>query len=192
LNFYGRETIRLPAFFIWRAKLKIKPAFSEFAQMAQAGNLIPVYQEFLADTETPVSAYLKLKDNSYSYLLESAEGGTHWGRYSFIGCKPYLRAISHDSCMEICEGHENKVFKNIRNPLDVMRDLCARFKPVSVKDLPPFQGGFVGFFNYDLVRKWEHFADKQNASGSCFHRLPSFDYLRSFHPYDKSGGLRPS
>jgi anthranilate/para-aminobenzoate synthase component I len=161
LNFYGRETIRLPAFFIWRAKLKIKPAFSEFAQMAQAGNLIPVYQEFLADTETPVSAYLKLKDNSYSYLLESAEGGTHWGRYSFIGCKPYLRAISHDSCMEICEGHENKVFKNIRNPLDVMRDLCD-------------------------------FADKQNASGSCFHRLPSFDYLRSFHPYDKSGGLRPS
>ena len=124
--------------------------------MAQAGNLIPVYQEFLADTETPVSAYLKLKDDSYSYLLESAEGGKHWGRYSFIGCKPYLRAISHDSCMEICEGHENKVFKNIRNPLDVMRDLCAKFKPVSVKDLPPFQGGFVGFFNYDLIRKWEH------------------------------------
>jgi anthranilate/para-aminobenzoate synthase component I len=77
----------------------MKPTFSEFKQMAQVGNLIPVYQEFLADTETPVSAYLKLKDDSYSYLLESAEGGKHWGRYSFIGCKPYLRAISHDSCL---------------------------------------------------------------------------------------------
>jgi anthranilate synthase component 1 len=55
--------------------LKIEPVFSEFKQMAQKGNLIPVDQEFLADTETPVSAYLKLKDDSYSYLLESAEGG---------------------------------------------------------------------------------------------------------------------
>ena len=48
--------------------------------MVHEGNLIPVYQEFLADTETPVSAYLKLKDSSHSYLLESAEGGKHWGR----------------------------------------------------------------------------------------------------------------
>ena len=55
--------------------MKIEPAFSEFKEMAQKGNLIPVHQEFLADTETPVSAYLKLKDDSYSYLLESAEGG---------------------------------------------------------------------------------------------------------------------
>ncbi len=124
--------------------------------MAQKGNLIPVHQEFLADTETPVSAYLKLKDDSYSYLLESAEGGKRWGRYSFIGCMPYLRAISHDSCMEIYEGKKNKVIKDVSNPLDILRNLCAKFKPVSVKDLPPFQGGLVGFFNYDLVRKWEH------------------------------------
>jgi anthranilate synthase component 1 len=124
--------------------------------MAQEGNLIPVYQEFLADTETPVSAYLKLKDDSYSYLLESAEGAKRWGRYSFIGCMPYLRAISRDSYMEIYEGHEKKVLKDVGNPLDVLRNLSAKFKPVSVKDLPPFQGGLVGFFNYDLVRKWEH------------------------------------
>ena len=124
--------------------------------MAQKGNLIPVHQEFLADTETPVSAYLKLKDDSYAYLLESAEGGKHWGRYSFIGCVPYLRAISHDSYMEIYEERKNKIITNVSNPLDVMRNLCAKYKPVSVNDLPPFQGGLVGFFNYDLVRKWEH------------------------------------
>ncbi len=124
--------------------------------MAQAGNLIPVYQKFLADTETPVSAYLKLKDDSYSYLLESAEGGKRWGRYSFIGYKPYLRAISHDGHVEIHEGREKKVSKDVTNPLTVMRKLCTKFKPVSVKALPPFQGGLVGFFNYDLVRKWEH------------------------------------
>ena len=136
--------------------MKIKPTFSEFKQMAQMGNLIPVHQEFLADTETPVSAYLKLKDDSYSYLLESAEGGKRWGRYSFIGCMPYLRVTSRDSQMEIYANNENKVLKDVENPLNVMRDLCAKFKPVSVNDLPPFQGGFVGFFNYDLIRKWEH------------------------------------
>ncbi len=131
--------------------MKIKPAFSEFKQMAQQGNLIPVYQEFLADTETPVSAFLKLKDDSYSYLLESAEGAKRWGRYSFIGCMPYLRAISRDSYMEIYEGHEKKVLKDVGNPLDVLRNLSAKFKPVTVKDLPHFQGGLVGFFNYDLT-----------------------------------------
>ncbi|HJO61229.1 MAG TPA: anthranilate synthase component I, partial [Desulfobacterales bacterium] len=78
-----------------------KPSFSEFKKMAQLGNLIPVYREFLADTETPVSAYLKLRDNSYSYLLESANGGKRWGRYSFKGHKPYIRAVSRDRHMEI-------------------------------------------------------------------------------------------
>jgi anthranilate synthase component 1 len=182
--FYGRGAIGPPAFFIWRPKLKINPAFSEFKQMVHEGNLIPVYQEFLADTETPVSAYLKLKDDSYSYLLESAEGGKHWGRYSFIGRMPYLRAVSRDSYMEIYEGHENKVLKDVRNPLDVMRNLCAKFNPVSVRDLPPFQGGFVGFFNYDLVRKWEYLpnispADRMHPEAvfiACRH-LIIFDHV---------------
>ena len=56
--------------------------------MAKRGDIIPVYEEFLADLETPVSAYLKIQDKAYSYLLESAEGGERWGRYSFIGYKP--------------------------------------------------------------------------------------------------------
>jgi anthranilate synthase component 1 len=135
--------------------LKIKPSFSEFEQMAQQGNLIPVYQEFLADTETPVSAYLKLRNDSYSYLLESADGGKRWGRYSFIGCKPYIRAVSRDGDMEIWQADKLEILKDVRNPLDILRDLNATFKPVTVKDLPPFQGGLVGYFNYDLVRKWE-------------------------------------
>ncbi len=71
--------------------------------MAQLGNLIPVYREFLADTETPVSAYLKLKDSSYSYLLESAGGGKRWGRFSFIGHKPYIKVVSQDRYTKIWE-----------------------------------------------------------------------------------------
>ncbi|MGD8654190.1 MAG: anthranilate synthase component I family protein, partial [Desulfobacterales bacterium] len=88
------------------------------------------------------------------------------------------------SCMEIYEGKKNTVIKNVRNPLDVMRNLCAKFKPVSVKDLPPFQGGLVGFFNYDLIRKWEHLphispADKNHPEAvfiACRH-LIVFDHF---------------
>ncbi len=123
--------------------------------MAEQVNLIPVYKEFLCDTETPVSAYLKIRDKSFSYLLESANGGKRWGRYSFIGYKPYLTILSHDRRMEIIEGTEKKILNNVRNPLNVLRKLSRQFKPVVVNDLPPFQGGFVGYFNYDLIRKWE-------------------------------------
>jgi len=135
--------------------LKIKPSLAEFKEMAGHGNLIPVYQEFLADTETPVSAYLKLRDDSYSYLLESADGGKRWGRYSFIGCKPFIKTVSRNGDMTVWQDGHTEEFKEVANPLDVLRELNAKIKPVTVDDLPPFQGGLVGYFNYDLVRKWE-------------------------------------
>ena len=135
--------------------MKIKPSFADFKQMARQGNLIPVYQEFLADTETPVSAYLKLKDGAYSYLLESADHAKRWGRYSFIGCKPYLRVLARDGGMEIWNGDELERLTNVANPLDAIRGVSAKFKPVIAEDLPPFQGGLVGYVNYDLVRTWE-------------------------------------
>ena len=123
--------------------------------MATQGNLIPVFQEFLADTETPVSAYLKIRDSSFSYLLESAEGGNRWGRYSFIGYKPSLIVISRHHEMEIWEKGEKEILRDVVNPLHVLRELSAKFNPLPVRDLPPFQGGLVGYFNYDLIRTWE-------------------------------------
>jgi len=132
-----------------------RPAFPEFKQMAKQGNLIPVYKEFLADMDTPVSAYLKIRDDSYSYLLESADHEKRWGRYSFIGYKPYLLVVSRDREMEIWEDDRKEILKDVDNPIHVLRELSSRFKPVSLKELPPFQGGLVGYFNYDLIRKWE-------------------------------------
>ena len=136
--------------------MKTKPSFSEFRVLAEQGNLIPVYREFLCDTETPVSTYLKIKDKSFSYLLESADGRKRWGRDSFIGYKPFLIAISRDREMEILEGNEKKILKDVGNPLNVLKDLIAKLKPVTVKDLSQFQGGLVGYLNYDLARKWEY------------------------------------
>jgi len=135
--------------------LKKKPVFSDFMKMSKQGNLIPVYEEFLADIETPVSAYMKIRDDSYSYLLESADGGSRWGRYSFIGYKPFLNILSRDNEVEIREEDKKNILKDIKNPLYALRELSKKFKPVTFKELPPFQGGLVGYINYDLIRKWE-------------------------------------
>ena len=86
--------------------METRPSFSEFRLMAKQGNLIPVPQEFLADTETPVSAYLKIKDKSFSYLLEGAGGDKKWGRYSFIVYRLYLIALSCDREVEISGGNK--------------------------------------------------------------------------------------
>lgn len=88
--------------------MKIKPSFSEFKQKAAQGDLIPVYEEFLADVETPVSAYLKIRDKPFSYLLESAVGGERWGRYSFIGYKPYVVVLSRGRDVEIRQGQKRR------------------------------------------------------------------------------------
>jgi anthranilate synthase component 1 len=123
--------------------------------MAKRGNLIPVYKEFLADTETPVSAYLKIKDKSFSYLLESADHGKRWGRYSFIGHKPYMTISYYDRGTEIIRETGEKEMYDVQDPLKGLKKLSQQFTPVVVDDLSPFQGGFVGYVNYDLIRKWE-------------------------------------
>jgi anthranilate synthase component 1 len=165
--------------------LKKRPSFSEFKLMASQGNLIPVYEEFLADTETPVSAYLKIRDKSFSYLLESANGGKKWGRYSFIGYKPRLITISRDRGMEIRRnGNRREFLKDLSNPLLVLKELSARYKPVTVEDISPFQGGLVGYFNYDLIRTWENLPgispedhDQPEAIFTASRRLVVFDHL---------------
>ena len=163
--------------------MDIRPVFSRFKEMATQGNLIPVHGEFLADTETPVSAYLKIKNKVYSYLLESADGGTAWGRYSFIGYKPLLVARFKNRQMEVTKNDETVSYTQVENPLTLLRELVSQYRPVPSSELPPFQGGLVGFFNYDLIRTWEP------VPGECLHedipecvftaseRLVIFDHL---------------
>ncbi len=135
--------------------MTIKPSLEEFMQMARQGDLIPVYEEFLADIETPVSAYLKIRANDYSYLLESAEGGERWGRYSFIGYKPYVVVKARGQEVDVWEENGTRKTHRAKNPLFVLREVSKRFHPVTCEDLAPFQGGLVGFFNFDLIRTWE-------------------------------------
>ncbi|MBN1832364.1 MAG: anthranilate synthase component I [Deltaproteobacteria bacterium] len=175
----GRKTSRP---FRLESDVEIRPSFSEFKDLAEQGNLIPLYQEILADTDTPVSAYLKIRDKSFSYLLESADGGERWGRYSFIGYKPFLTVQSRGKEIEILEKGEKKIVREVENPLSVLRDLIRDISPVTIKGLPPFQGGFVGYFNYDLIRTWEHLPgicpeDMPESMFTCAGRLIVFDHL---------------
>src|SRR3954452_15763263 len=85
------------------------PSLAEFQQLAKHGNLVPVTCRMLADFETPLSAYQKIRGQGESFLFESVEGGEHLGRYSFVGCNP--RAIIRQTGTEIDYIENGKVLE---------------------------------------------------------------------------------
>jgi len=127
----------------------------QFAAIAREGNIIPVYREIFADMETPVSAFLKMGDSKYSYLLESVEGGEKWGRYTFLGGEPSIIFRYTDKTVTITENGAERSFPAEGDPLDELRRLMKKYRPAQVKGLPRFYGGAVGFLTYDSVRYFE-------------------------------------
>ena len=183
--------------------LKQFPSKDEFLQLAEKYNVIPVCAEILADTETPVSVYLRVKDRPYSYLLESADGGKRWGRYSIIGYDPYLTALSYNSEMEVVDRSGKETISNVSNPLPLLREIGKRFTPVETDRISPFQGGLVGYCNYDLIGKWERLPgispedpDLPEAVFTMSGRLIVFDHLTyrikvvAFAHLDQAGDLK--
>ena len=150
------------------------PSYEQFESMAKQGNVIPVFREFLGDIETPVSAYFKIKDKKYSYLLESAELGEE-GRYSFIGYKPYLIVKAYEKEVDIERNGRKEKRTGVKNPFEILRSLMHELKLVNIPEISPFQGGFVGYVNYDLIRKWERLPMLSAASPY----LPEFLFVVS-------------
>lgn len=140
----------------------IFPTRDIFYTLAEKGNLIPVYREIMADMDTPVSAFRKLDDGLFSYLLESIEGGEKWGRYSFLGSSPSLIIRSKGNVVETIENSITTT-ETVADPLGCIRDLLARFSPVEVEGLPRFFGGAVGYLGYDMVRHFEHLPTNKPA-----------------------------
>ena len=133
-----------------------KPSLEEFKKLAKSGNLIPVYKEILADLDTPVSAYMKIGDGDYSFLLESVEGGEKWARYCFLGCDPAVVVSSKGRNITIDENGKRQQSKiESGTPLSAIKEILARYNPVDVPGLPRFSGGAVGFISYDMVRFFE-------------------------------------
>lgn len=138
------------------------PPRNKFYSLAEKGNLIPVFCEIMADMDTPVSAFRKLDDGHFSYLLESIEGGEKWGRYSFLGSTPSVVIRSKGHLVEtISDGVV--VQKESSDPLACIKELLAQFTPVEVDGLPRFFGGAVGYLGYDMVRHFESLTTEKPA-----------------------------
>jgi anthranilate synthase component I len=131
----------------------IVPTKSEFAALAKGGKLVPVYREVFADLDTPVSAFRKVDDGPYSFLLESVEGGEKWGRYSLLGSRPSKVFVARGDQAELREG--GTVTPLTGHPLDELAALLKRHQAVPLPGLPRFCGGAVGFLGYDTVRWFE-------------------------------------
>jgi anthranilate synthase component I len=135
--------------------LPLLPSRSEFKILAETGNLIPIYTEFVADYETPIAVFEKIDNGIRSFLLESAESNDHVGRYSFLGSDPRIYFEARGRQIVIEENGQRKEFETEADPLTELQRLMAGFRAVDLPGLPPFRGGAVGYIGYDAVRFFE-------------------------------------
>ena len=162
----------------------IQPDFKTFTRLAREGNLVPVYDTFTADLLTPVGAHLRIAHKSkYSFLLESVEGGENIARYTFTGANPeeVFRSRGNKCVIE----SNGRTERSEQNPIELLRRLSSRYRPVRVPGLPPLIGGAIGYFAYDMVRLVENIpasgADELNLDDCVmmFYRgLVAFDHVR--------------
>jgi len=162
------------------------PEESEFKKLSKKGNFIPVYREILADLETPVSAFMKVGEGEFSYLLESREKGEKLGKYSFLGSNPALIFKSKGKKVEIIRKGEKqtKTLPKGKDPLELLKEIMSEYKAVNIPNLPYFSGGAVGYIGYEMIRFWEEIPqenpDDLNLPDSLFmlgHTLLIFDHL---------------
>jgi anthranilate synthase component 1 len=147
-----------------QTELRLEPTLERARELSRDGNVVPVRARFVDDCETPVSAFLKLRagepEGAPCFLLESAEQG-QVGRYSFVGLRPraVLRwsdgVLSEWSGEEAAGGEPPSRTEPAPDPYGAVADRLAACRPAPVEGLPPFAGGAVGFFGYDLVRTVE-------------------------------------
>jgi anthranilate synthase component I len=135
-------------------------SLQEFLKLSRGANVIPVYKEINADLDTPVSCFLKLDRDRYSFLLESVEGQEKIARYSFLGTNPCIVFSSKGRHIEIRDHGTVRRFVTDTDPLDEIRKIMKGFKPARIKGLPRFYGGFVGYIGYDFIRFIEDIPDK--------------------------------
>jgi anthranilate synthase component I len=128
------------------------PSFSQFQTLATQGNFVPVYQELVADLDTPVSAWYRVcAGQPYSFLLESVEGGESIGRYSLLGCNPlWTLEARGDRTIQTYRDGQQQTFEG--DPFGALADCLAPFRPVKLPELPPGIGGLFGYWGYELIQ----------------------------------------
>ena len=126
------------------------PTLAEVKEYRGPGNLMPVYREIVADMETPVSAFLKVNQGQYSFLLESVEGGERLARYSFIGTEPYRVLATRNG--------------DRTDPLPLIAAELNKYRMAPVSGLPKFCGGAVGYLGYEAATCFEDLPSPQRDS----------------------------
>ena len=128
----------------------ITPNCKEIEELAKEYSILPLCKEIYADVVTPITLLRKIAQISDRYyLLESIEGGEKWGRYSFLGFNPILHITCKDSIVTIDNGEQQII--ETKKPFEVLRGLLEKYKSPKLPGMPPFTGGLVGYFSYEMI-----------------------------------------
>ncbi len=140
-------------------------SLEDFRRRAETATLVPVWKDCLLDTDTPVSAFAKLRRGPFAFLLESAPaGGETWSRYTFLGTEPRCAWRLANGVVE--DWTEARGWHNARKPKDPLADLAVLIdaaQPANVPELGDFWGGVVGYFGYDVARLIENLPNRPAA-----------------------------
>jgi anthranilate synthase component 1 len=168
------------------------PGVKGFRALAGHHRIVPVWRELVADTVTPVAAFLQIvgTGDTSGFLLESVEGGERWGRYSFIGRNPLATVVAHGTDVTtrgdldldaLCSGGVT----GSAGVLSALETILATFDSPDLPDLPPLHAGLVGYLGYDVVREVEHLPDtppddlgQPDAILAVIGQLAAFDHWR--------------
>lgn len=163
---------------------RISPGRAEFHELAATHTVVPVWTELLADLETPVAAYAKLVGDGEGFLLESVEHGERWSRFSFVGRNPRGTLTVRDGVVEL-EGQIPEGTPTDQGMLGAIEHVIHHYRAPIIPDLPPLQGGLMGYLGYDIVREVERLPnvpldDRRLPDGvmSVIGSLAAFDHWR--------------
>ncbi len=146
-------------------------------------DIVPVKKEIFADVITPITLLRKIAaKNKRFYLLESVEGGEKWGRYSFLGYNPVMRVSCFEKKVTVEKNGESSTVET-DDPFQVIRDILKEYRSPKLEDMPPFTGGFVGYFAYAMIAHAEpKLHIKRGSFNDCdlmlFDKVIAYDQLK--------------
>lgn len=165
-----------------RIEQGVRPSCEEAEKLGREYDRIPLCREIYADVVTPITLLRKIASRSARYfLLESIEGGERWGRYSFLGMDPCARVRYKNGVVRV-EGEDGADCQEAGDPYDVLRGILRRRRAPKIPGLPPFAGGLVGTFSYEMIACAEPAlrlpeSDVDDLDLMLFEKVISYDHL---------------
>lgn len=161
----------------------MQPDCDKILELAKEYDVIPVCKEIYADVITPITLLRKLANISKRYyLLESIEGGEKWGRYSFMGFDPIMRVFCKNDVVTKEQQGQTETFET-KKPLEVIRSIMKTHRAPNLEGMPPFAGGFVGYFAYSMIGYAEptlhiNKGDFNDYDLMLFDKVIAYDHLK--------------